>query len=633
MAIANLTNSVNRLGLGISAANSSVKSIQKTLNSDIKFQKQSIRLSQQTFFKRRDNIRRKEQEGILESRRLSGASSRMGSVIGQSSKGFLGRIADFLGAMLVAWAVRNLPLIIKTIEGVIDKIKRVASVLRDFLTNTTNFFVNMGGVITAAGMNLITLDFADSESRLSVAIDEMNTSFDLMGENIDSAFEILKEPIDFSELNKAAEMPEQQQQEQPAAETPRTPATPATPAPTTTAPAPAGPAVYTSQGGQKLVDEGGQDYGNYIPGMAGSRGNARVHGVGGEMGHTGEDYAMPIGKPLTMVAKGKVVDVGLGHNGGYGNFVTVLLDNGMYVKMAHLDKVYVKKGQRVGAGSAGGGRAVVIGTSGNTGLSGGPHLHLDYSKAYDPATALSSKTVNPKNFIENGGLVIGSNVRATAQQAPAPVSSVSTQVHQGSTGGGTVDPQVVYAYLKGKGLSHNHIMGVIAGIDGESSFRIGVQEQGHTREGIGLFQYTYPPRKQAFLQAVPNYKENWKGQIDYAIDKDPETRAYLGRQFRSAEEAAEWWLVQWERPLESLRPGRREKYRQFIRSFQPGNISPSSLSVPNLQMPNTSNAINIPMPSMPQVDIQGATQSVLDTLGNAGNTLNTFITHRFLNNL
>jgi len=426
MAIANLTNSVNRLGIGISAANSSVKSIQKTLNSDIKFQKQSIRLSQQTFFKRRDNIRRKEQEGILESRRLGGASSRMGSVIGQSSKGFLGRIADFLGAMLVAWAVRNLPLIIKTIEGVIDKIKRVAGVLKDFLTNTTNFFVNMGSVISAAGMNLITLDFADSEGRLSVAIDEMNTSFDLMGENIDSAFEILKEPIDFSELNKAAEMPEQQQQEQPAAETPRTPATPATPAPTTTAPAPAGPAVYTSQGGQKLVDEGGQDYGNYIPGMAGSRGSARVHGMGGERGHTGEDYALPIGKPLTMVAKGKVVDVGLGYNGGYGNFVTVLLDNGMYVKMAHLDKVYVKKGQRVGAGSAGGGRAVVIGTSGNTGLSGGPHLHLDYSKAYDPATALSSKTVNPKNFIENGGLVIGSNVRSTA-----PITS-----SQNTSGGG-----------------------------------------------------------------------------------------------------------------------------------------------------------------------------------------------------
>ena len=39
---------------------------------------------------------------------------------------------------------------------------------------------------------------------------------------------------------------------------------------------------------------------------------SRVHGAGGEMGHTGEDYAMPVGKPLTMIAKGTVVDVGMG---------------------------------------------------------------------------------------------------------------------------------------------------------------------------------------------------------------------------------------------------------------------------------------------------------------------------------
>jgi len=58
-----------------------------------------------------------------------------------------------------------------------------------------------------------------------------------------------------------------------------------------------------------------------------------------------------------------------------------------------------------------------------------------------------------------------------------------------------------------------------------------------------------------------------------------------------------------------------------------------SRTTPSLQLPGTNNSINVPMPSMPQVDIQGATQSVLDTLGNAGNTLNTFITHRFLNNL
>jgi murein DD-endopeptidase MepM/ murein hydrolase activator NlpD len=638
MAIANLTNSVNKLGLGIGAANSSVKSIQNTLKGEIKFKKASIRISNATFFKRRDAVRRREKEGILEASTLGGASSRMNSVIGQSTKGFLGRIADFLGAMLVAWAVKNLPIIINTIRGIIDKIRRVSKVLGDFVRNTTDFLSGMITVVNVAAQNLFALDFTDSEGRLNVAIDEMNSSFDLMGQNIDSAFEILKEPIDYTGLEKAAAGEEQTEEQTVQGGDPSGTNQGQVQPGTSTSPAPGGSAVYTSQGGQKLIDRGGQDYGDYGAGRMGSRGSARVHGADGiQRGHTGEDYAMPVGKPLTMIAKGTVVDVGLGNNGGYGNFVVVQLENGMYVKMAHLDKVYVKKGQRVGAGSAPGGRAVVIGTSGNTGLSSGPHLHLDYSKEYNPASAMSSKTVNPKNFINNGGLVIGSNVKATGKQGPppAPASSISSKskVSQSSTGGGSVSPQEVYSYLKGKGLSHNHIMGIVAGIDGESSFRIGIQEQGHTKEGVGLFQYTYPSRKQAFLQAVPNYKENWKGQVDYAIDKDPETKSYLGRQFESPESAAEWWLVQWERPLESLRSSRREKYRQFISGFQPGNISSGSLSVPNLQMPNTSNAINVPMPSMPQVDVGGAAKSVMNSIGDAGNALNTFITHRFLNSL
>jgi len=163
MAIANLTNSVNKLGLGIGAANSSVKSIQNTLKGDIKFKKESIRISNATFFKRRDAVRRREKEGILEASTLGGAVSRMNSVIGQSSKGFLGRIADFLGAMLVAWAVKNLPIIIKTIRGIVDKIQRVSAVLGDFVQNTTNFISNMIGVVSVAAQQLFELDFADSE--------------------------------------------------------------------------------------------------------------------------------------------------------------------------------------------------------------------------------------------------------------------------------------------------------------------------------------------------------------------------------------------------------------------------------------------------------------------------------------
>jgi len=637
VALAKISESVSGLSRAVANAQSSTKSISSTIKRSNTFKRSSMRISQSTFLKRREAVRRREQESIIEASSLSGAERRSGNVASGSTKGFMGRIMDFIGSLLVAWAIKNIPIIINVVKQVIDRINRTMRVLSEFVTNTGNFLLGFGNVLAAILSNISTFDFFDSQGKVSTAVDEMRNSFDLMEGNIRSAFDILSEPLDFSPLEGVF----LEEGEEPGAEEPA-----AGEAPPTAGPPGPGGMTYVSQGGTKITDPGGADYGDYIPGGKGSRGKARVHGADGRArGHTGEDYAMPIGQPLSMIAKGTVVDVNtsIKAGGGYGRFVVVQLDNGMYVKMAHLDKVYVRKGQRVGAGSGPNGTAVVIGTSGNTGLSSGPHLHLDYAKSYNPATAGVSQTMNPKGFIEGGGLVIGSKVRATGQtttssgQTRTPSSS-STSVSTETTTSGTVSPQTVYSYLKGKGLSHNHIMGIIAGIDGESGFQIGVQEKGHSKQGVGLFQYTYPSRKEAFLKAVPNYKKNWKGQVDYAVFQDPQSKSYLNRQWSSAEEAAEWWLVQWERPLESLRNDRRRKYKKFIANFKSSGGSQaqtsSSISLPNLQAPKGNNTINVPMPAQQQTS--GGTSSgggIMDTLSNAGQALNRLITQRFLTNL
>jgi hypothetical protein len=295
-----------------------------------------------------------------------------------------------------------------------------------------------------------------------------------------------------------------------------------------------------------------------------------------KFGHTGEDYAMPTGTPLTMIAPGTVVAAVKGdrYNGGYGEFVVVQLDDGRYVKLAHLDSINVKKGDKVGAGTGPNGTAKVVGHSGETGLGSGPHLHLDVAKSYDSNSYMVSGTMDPKSFIDGGGLVKGGNVKATGQvtqSASQPQQNLmGTSSSSSSSGGGTVSPQTVFSYIKQKGVPENHALGIVAGIDGESSFQVGVQEKGNSKQGVGLFQYTDPSRKGPFLKTVPDYKNNWKGQVDYAIDKDPNTGIYLSRQFSTPEAAAEWWLVNWERPRKDLRDGRRTKYKSFIKSFKPG---------------------------------------------------------------
>ncbi|MGB9674363.1 MAG: M23 family metallopeptidase [Anaerolineales bacterium] len=96
-------------------------------------------------------------------------------------------------------------------------------------------------------------------------------------------------------------------------------------------------------------------------------------------GHIALDFGAPVGTPVKATMDGKVIYAGW-NNEGYGNLVIV--ENGPYLTyFAHLSKIPVKVGEKVKAG-------MVIGYSGNTGNSTGPHLHYEVRKngvQIDPA--------------------------------------------------------------------------------------------------------------------------------------------------------------------------------------------------------------------------------------------------------
>lgn len=90
-------------------------------------------------------------------------------------------------------------------------------------------------------------------------------------------------------------------------------------------------------------------------------------------GHNGVDFRASIGTPVKAALSGIVA--GTGDTGlvksclSYGRWVMIKHDNGLSTLYAHLSLVGVEKGQKISTGQ-------IIGYSGNTGYSTGPHLHF-----------------------------------------------------------------------------------------------------------------------------------------------------------------------------------------------------------------------------------------------------------------
>jgi murein DD-endopeptidase MepM/ murein hydrolase activator NlpD len=90
-------------------------------------------------------------------------------------------------------------------------------------------------------------------------------------------------------------------------------------------------------------------------------------------GHTGIDLRASIGTPIKAALSGTVVGVGntdvLASCLSYGKWIMVKHPNGLSTLYAHLSVHSVKQGDQVVTGQ-------IIGYSGNTGYSTGPHLHF-----------------------------------------------------------------------------------------------------------------------------------------------------------------------------------------------------------------------------------------------------------------
>ena len=369
----NIRSNIKSVKDSFSSINKKTGNVNNILLKKTKVKRESIARNYVLSQRRQEAERRKNREDLIEASSIGGVIKRQGKAVASSTKGFLGRIMDFLGTLLVGWLAYNLPSIITMAQELIARMQRLATIVSGFFNNTTNILKGFGNLLGAVGKNILTFDFNDSSGRVKSAMSDLGSNFDDMQSQFDEGFRLL-----------------------------------------------------TTSLGEGLV--------------------------------TGKD-AEPFG------------------------------------------------------------------------------------------------TQYPNQSMQ--------------EQPSAPSGS------EEETKGGRVSPQAVYSYLKQLGVDDTHALGILANIKGESGFEIGSQEKGDSKQGVGLFQYTYPSRKAAFLKAVPDYKNNWKGQIDFAIKSDPNTPLYLKKQFSSPEEAADDFMRNWENPDKRVYKDRRIVHNAFIKSFKPGSPKPT----------------------------------------------------------
>ncbi len=110
----------------------------------------------------------------------------------------------------------------------------------------------------------------------------------------------------------------------------------------------------------------------------------RKHPITGKVrAHKGTDWAAPIGTPIVATADGMVIKAVKNHPAA-GNYLEIRNGRRYVTRFLHMNALNVKAGDMVKQGD-------IIGTTGNTGLSTGPHLHYEMYVDGRPVNAMKVK--------------------------------------------------------------------------------------------------------------------------------------------------------------------------------------------------------------------------------------------------
>ena len=176
ISIKSIGDTANSFFKGFRLARKNANEIVENTRESNKFKSTLIRQDNIFFRRRQENIRRKDREDELEASSVQGAPKTQGAILAKSSRGFLGRILNFIGILLIGWAIENLPKILNGIQSLIRNITKVGGILGFFVDGVKNILGGIGTLIGETISKLTGFDFLAGKKEVEDGLESTQTN-------------------------------------------------------------------------------------------------------------------------------------------------------------------------------------------------------------------------------------------------------------------------------------------------------------------------------------------------------------------------------------------------------------------------------------------------------------------------
>ena len=219
MSIEDRRNSIRKSSLGIDSIRKSVTSLSEGLRAITANSQELLKQTRETnqlkrkfikqdgeFFKRRrENALRKQREDELEASTITGVTKRQGSLVQKSTRGFLGRLLDFVGILILGWAITNLPKIIAAFQKLFGFIRRTVGILSGFVEGLKNFFLTLGAGVENFLAIFNRFDFREDDKNIRETFETTQNNLSKLNKDfLEAANQFAKD----KDINRAGEVAE-----------------------------------------------------------------------------------------------------------------------------------------------------------------------------------------------------------------------------------------------------------------------------------------------------------------------------------------------------------------------------------------------------------------------------------------